>query len=367
MVPFRLRQADRVVAGFLLLAFLVTSAVLILVFKNQGLLRRRVTYRTVFADGGGIRAETPVKLAGIEVGAVRRVRLTDDDQVEVTFDILEEYSDRLRADPPGDLCKRKATMGMLLSDTEKKTEDDRKRLCGTRVAVSLPAGLGAFLQSGLELKVGNRQNPLVDPDGFVPAEESEGLNELFSRLQKEGLVQSARDIVVQVDTLLKTINDQEGPVQSTLRHVEEVTGRAAAGKGLVGEITRDNSPTQQKVTASLEKLDRSLEQLEQASHDVAKVIAGVSQRSEDIDLLITNLQEFSSTAKEVGRDLQVFAEDSKAVPPDVRSAIANLNARIDDLGAIIGGLKNSFPLNMVVEDPKKKAPAAPSTAPSKTP
>ncbi len=78
---------------------------------------------------------------------------------------------------------------------------------------------------------------------------------------------------------------------------------------------------------------------------------------EDIDRFISNLQDFSVTAKEVGKDLSTFATDAKAIPPDVREAVANLNARIDDLGAIIAGLKNSFPLNMVTQDPK--APVKP--------
>lgn len=350
-LPFKIRHADRIVAAFLLVAIAATSAVLVVVARNQGLFVRRLHYRTVFKDGGGIRAETPVKIAGIEVGTVRAVRLTDDDQVEVEFEVFESYANRLVQDPPGDLCKRKAAVDVLLDEKEKQTEEKRKELCGSRIAVSLPAGLGAFLQAGLEIKVGNRKNPVYEEGSFIPAEESEGLNELLARLQREGIVQNARDIVVQIDTLLRNFNDEEGPIQQTLQSVAAVTAKAAAGKGLVGEITTDNSPTQKKVNEAIAKLDRSLAEIEKASQDVALLTSGVSKRTDDIDRFITNLEKFSVQAKEVGSDLKVFAEDSKKIPPDVREAVKNLDERIDDLGVILKGLKKTFPFNLG-EEPK---------------
>lgn len=354
-LPFRIRHADRIVAGFLLVVIAATSVVLVVVAKNQGLFARRLHYRTVFKDGGGIRAETPVKIAGIEVGSVRAVRLTDDDQVEVEFDVFEGYANRLVQDPPGDLCKRKAAVDMLLDDKEKDLEQQRKEQCGSRIAVSLPAGLGAFLQAGLEIKVGNRKNPAYEEGSFIPAEESEGLNELLARLQREGIVQNARDIVVQIDTMLRNFNDAEGPIQQTLQSVAAVTGKAAAGKGLVGEITTDNSPTQKKVNDAIAKLDRSLAEIEKASQDVALLTAGVSKRGDEIDRFIINLEAFSTEARKAGADLKVFAEDSKQIPPDVREAVKNLDERIDDLGVIINGLKKTFPFSLGESPDEAKA------------
>jgi ABC-type transporter Mla subunit MlaD len=364
VLPFRIRFADRIVAAFLLFVVLATAAVLFVVVKNQGIFQRRVSFRTVFEDGGGLKAETPVKLAGIEIGSVRSVTLTPDDKVEVVFDILEQYRDRIVADPPGELCKAKKVSDVLLDDSEKLRESERKEKCGTRVTVGLPAGLGAFLQSGLEIRVGNKKaNPIVPAGGFVPAEESEGLNELLARLQKEGLVQAARDIVVQVDTLLKSINDQAGPVQQTLNNVQVATARVASGKGLIGELTRDNSASMQQVQASLKRLDTTLANLEQTSEDAQTIVGDVQARRETVTRFLDNLERFSDDAKQVGVDLRVFARDARDVPPDIREAVKNLDKRIDDLGDVLKGLKRAVPFGLAEEEEKKRTSTEPVVQP----
>lgn len=354
--PFRIRHADRLVAGFLLAVLAVVAVAVFLVVRGQGLFKSRHEYKTVFSDGGGLKPESPVRIAGIEVGSVRAVTLTPDNKVEVVFDVLDEYADRLRADPADGSCTQTNRSSMMDSDEEKKVADAAKKRCGSRVAAGIPAGLGAFLPtSGLIIQVGNSDNPLVPPGGLVPADEPEGLSELLARLQKEGIVQSARDIVIQIDELLRNINDPNGHIQQTLSHVEEVAGRAAAGKGLVGEITRDGSPTQRRVGDALASLEKSLAELEKASADVAAVTASVRARDPEIQRFIDGLDQFAADAKVAGKDIRTFSKDIKELPPDLRNTIGNLNRRIDDLGDIITGLKRSFPLNMVVEEPRKKS------------
>lgn len=362
MSSFRLQHTDRIVSAFLLAVLGTLTAAVFFVVRDQGLFKRRIEYRTVFADGGGLKPETPVRIAGIEVGSVRKVTLTKEDKVEVVFDVLEEYADRLTADPSDGSCPSKKA-SMIDSEEQRKATETAKKNCGARVAASVPAGLGAFLPtSGLVIEVGNRNNARISKGGFVPADESEGLAELIERLQKEGVVQNARDIILQVDALLKNINDPDGSIQQTLAHVATVTGRAAEGKGLVGELTRDNSPTQRQIAASLEKLDKALADLQLSAANIQQVTAGVSGRTAEIDGFITRLSGFADDAATVGKDLSTFASDARAIPPDVRAAIANLNSRIDDLGVIVRGLKNTFPFNMVGDDEKK--PAAPARAPA---
>ena len=83
----------------------------------------RHQYTTVFSDGGGLKPESPVRIAGIEVGSVRAVTLTPDNKVEVVFDVLDEYADRLRQDPPDGSCSKKSRSSMMDSDEEKQAAD----------------------------------------------------------------------------------------------------------------------------------------------------------------------------------------------------------------------------------------------------
>lgn len=368
MSTFRLKHTDHIVAAFLLSVAAVLAVSVFLVVRNHNMWKRRFTYKTVFDDGGGIKPETPVRIAGIEVGSVRSVTLTGNDKVEVTFDVLEEYSDRLRSDPPDGSCGR-SKVSVIDSEEQRNAARAAQRNCGSRVAASVPAGLGAFLPtSGLIIQVGNRKNPVVAPGDYVPADETEDLGDLIARLQQEGTVQNVRDIVVQMDALLKNINDPAGPIQQTLHAVAEVSGRAAEGKGLLGEVTREDTPIQRQVTASLQKLDSALGHVERAATDVQQIAASVAGRGDEIENLISRLAAFSEDARRIGQDLAEIAEDTRGLPTDVRDAVSNLNGRIDDMGLILDGLKTSFPLNMVVDDTQKgprKGVAEPT--PSKLP
>jgi len=335
VLPFRLRYADQIVAGFLLATAAVVVVALLLIVRSQDLFSRRVSYWTTFLDGGGIKADTPVKIAGIEVGKVRKVELTDDNKVKVTFEILETYVNRLTIDG---------------KDCEKEAE---KRRCGARVTMSVPAGLGALLPTGggVTINVGNMGNPPIDVGGYVPSEKQEGLNEFIERLQKEDVVKNAQEIVAQVATLLKRINDVEGPIWKTIENVEAVTTRAREGKGPIGEAVTPGSPMHRQIQASLESLERSLAQIEDASSDVAVVTEGVKGEMDEFKSFVANLERFSQDAKKVGAKMDEFATESKKVPPDVRAAVANLNARIDDLGVVVDGLKKTWPFSMGEEAP----------------
>jgi phospholipid/cholesterol/gamma-HCH transport system substrate-binding protein len=332
VLPFRLRYTDQIVAGFLLATATIVVLAVLLVVRSQDLFKRRVAYWTTFADGGGIKADTPVKIAGIEVGKVKRVELTDDNKVKVQFEILEDYTNRLTLDDGVDCLK----------------DPEPHPRCGARVTMSVPAGIGAFLPTGggLTISVGNMKNPPIEADGFVKSEKQEGFAEFLDRLQKEDVVKNAQEIVAQIATLLQKINDAEGPIWKSIENVEAVTTRAREGKGVVGEALTDDSRMQRQVQAAIDSLNRSLENVEKSSSDVAVVTDEVRQQTPELREFVANLEKFSQDAKEVGKKMNDFATESKKVPPDVREAVANLNARIDDLGFVIKGLKNTWPFNM---------------------
>lgn len=351
MTPFRLRYADRIAAVFLLGTGILLVMSIALFIKGQNLFVKRYEFWTLFEEGGGVAPETPVKIAGIEVGKVRRVSLTEDNQVKVVFEVLEDFAGRIRMDPEGVNC-----------EADEKSEE----LCGSRVTVSLPAGLGAFLpSSGLSISVGNRNNPPVPPGGFVKTKKSKGLQELLADLQKEGVVQNAQNLVEQVSILITKINDAKGPIWQTIENVEAVSQRVRDGKGVVGEALVSNSKLYRRLDQSLTRLDNTLASLESASTHVATVTEQVEGSRDKIDRFLAAMDDISTELKQVSTDLRAFASGAREVPSDVREATQNLDQRIDDLGDIIRGLKTSFPLNLVVEDDAPKDALLPDATDAK--
>jgi phospholipid/cholesterol/gamma-HCH transport system substrate-binding protein len=323
MLPFRLRHTDKIVWIFLAIIGALVVLAMAFAIRSQQFFESRVEYMTLFEDGSGIKTGTAVKISGIDVGMVRKVSLNDDNMVEVWFDVLERFSDRIRLD--------------------------------SRVALSAPAGLGSFLPggSGLVVTVGNRASPLVNPGGFVRAEEPETLSEILERWQSEGVVQNLKDIVEQVAILIGKVNEEDSPVWQSLENVQAVTAKVARGEGLLGELTEDESRLRGQVEESMLSLQNSLGQVEKATKSLQSASLTLDERLKEIDTLLKNLEQFSEDAKVFAASMKEMGNNAQPIPQDVRDTVDNLDKRIDDLGAIITGLKESFPINMVVKEDEK--------------
>jgi ABC-type transporter Mla subunit MlaD len=389
VIPLRVRHADKVVAAFLASTLFVVVAMLFFVIKGQQIFVERIPFYTLFDDAGGVAPETPVKIAGIEVGKVRRLTLTDANRVRVDFDVLQTFADRVRADPPGDQCQkildeiRERCSLTVLSDPSvaavpdvdkscQELEADRK-YCGSRVRASLPAGLGAFLPGGggLVLTVGYPQAAKLAPGGYVPSEVEKGLNDVVSELSKQGVVQNTQEIVAQLAVLLQRVNDAQGPVWETLENLRGVSRAVRQGKGPVGQALQDGSVLDQRLQAALANLDKSLASFQAAAASLGKMTEDADRQLPALYEALANLQRVSDDAKAATKDLRVFAEDVKAVPPSMVEAFDNIDRKVDDLGTILDGLRTSFPLNLVVAPPNT-APTAldaplPSSAVDQTP
>ncbi len=340
MQPFRIRHADRVVSSFLLAVLLVVVVVVFLVVKRQDLFVERVPYWTVFADGEGLKVGSPVRIAGIEVGKINRVQLTAEDRVRVEFEILAAYTDRLVADLPGTDCS---------------SSFDRPESCGSRLRSPSGLGLGTLFPGGggLVVEVGQRSNPAIASGNFVPSVAEVGI---MARLERAGVLEQLRAIVDETSLMLARLNNPDGPLWKSLGNLERVTAQAQSGQGVLGELMQPRSPLYSKVQASLDSLQKSMAQVESSTAHVEQVTGGVEQKMAQVQALIDNLEAFSKDARAAGQGLKRFADESEKVPPATREAIVNLNERIDDLGAILRGLKKTIPFGLA-EDVKKKSSA----------
>jgi len=341
MHAFRLRHADRIVSIFLLAVLSVLIVVAVLVVKGQELFAERVMYWSIFDSAEGLTAESPVRIAGLDVGKITKVELTDDDRVRVELEILQRYTDRLVADADGLDCNKSF---------------DRPKGCGSRLVSPGGLGLGAIFTggAGLVIQVGQRDNARIAPGGYVPSEAEEGI---MARLEREGLLEQLREIVSQASLMLARVNAPEGPFWKSLYNLEQVTSQAQSGEGVLGELMQPQSPLYRKVQASLSSLQKSMAQVENSTTHIQEVTGGVQAEMGKLTALISNLEKFSNDAAEAGRGLKRFAIESQKVPPATHEAIVNLNQRIDELGEVIRSIKKGIPFGLAAE-PNKQHEAA---------
>jgi phospholipid/cholesterol/gamma-HCH transport system substrate-binding protein len=92
----RIRYADQLVGLLTIIALLSLIFVIFMLGRTQKWFSKTFSYKTYAAGASGLSRNMAVSCRGIPIGNVKSFRLTDDNRVEVVFDIHEEFQDRAK-------------------------------------------------------------------------------------------------------------------------------------------------------------------------------------------------------------------------------------------------------------------------------
>jgi phospholipid/cholesterol/gamma-HCH transport system substrate-binding protein len=95
-MKFSIRFADKIVGTLVLLALAILVFVIFMLGKSQRWFARDYQYTTYFSTASGLSPNMAVQYKGFTIGHVKNVMLTDDNRVEVIFNIFEEHNHRVR-------------------------------------------------------------------------------------------------------------------------------------------------------------------------------------------------------------------------------------------------------------------------------
>ena len=95
-MKFKIRFADQIVGVFIILSLVSLVAVIVLLGRSQRWFAHDLSYSTILPSANGLSKNMPVQYKGFTIGNVETFHLTEADDVEVIFNIFEEYCDRMR-------------------------------------------------------------------------------------------------------------------------------------------------------------------------------------------------------------------------------------------------------------------------------
>jgi phospholipid/cholesterol/gamma-HCH transport system substrate-binding protein len=93
---FRIRQADKVVGLFVVVAVLALAGGIILLGSNQRWFSKDIRFATRFASAAGAAPDTAIMMRGFQVGKVTKVRLNDANQVDAEIVIYDSYYPKVK-------------------------------------------------------------------------------------------------------------------------------------------------------------------------------------------------------------------------------------------------------------------------------
>ena len=169
------------VGVFVLAGLVVAGIVIFMIGDEKRLFESKLTYHSSFSDVQGLKPGAPVRLGGIDIGAVSQIQHSNDpsdNRLYVDMHIVRREAPRIR------------------QDTVAKVNN--KGLLGDKM---------------IELSGASASAPAIPPDGFIRGEDPTDFTNLFAEVG--GMAKHAEQILNNLEVTSKTLAD--GQIHDDLR------------------------------------------------------------------------------------------------------------------------------------------------------
>jgi len=280
----RIRWAQLKV-GVVALASLIILAVLILLLTNsKGVFRPYMPLRTYMDDASGVSEKTPVRLNGISIGYVDRIRLTGSKNPNRAIEFDMRVEERRMRDIPVD-----SVAGI-----------DAANLLGEKF-INITRGAS---------------NQTVQPDAELKSLATQDIPELMA--QMSNVLGSFQTIVGRADNLLAGVEQGKGNIGKLLKD-EEFYDRLTA-------IETEG----QKLLADLRTSDGTLGKL---IHDPS-LYNDIDAPLKRIDAILAGMQAGQGTAGKLLNDRSLYDELQKTVS-EIHGLVAQVNSGQGTVGKLV--------------------------------
>lgn len=319
--------------GLLTVFALVMATVLIFLLSGEGgFFWQRYALKTVFPNVAGLKPGAPVRVAGVEVGAVTEAQFLGD-RVEVVMELSRDMQSRVTSTSVASLGSI-SLLGEAAVDITASSQ-------GT------PVPEWGYVTSG----------PAVGSIADVTAQASEGIEELTVLLRDaragrgtlgrlitdEGLYMEMQSLVTSLDAVVQNVNRGQGTLgrlandpaaakalEASLQNMEAVTARIRSGEGSLGRLLNDDAMAK-SLTSTTNNLDSITGQISRGQGTAGKLITErelydrLNSMSQRLDQVMTGLQQGEGTAGQLLKDRQLY-ENINGTVNEMRQLVQDIRA-----------------------------------------
>lgn len=294
--------------GIMAVAAIVIAAVLILTLSGQGgFWWQRYTIRAKFANAGGVVEGSPVRVAGLPVGAVTKISFIGSD-VHMDLELRKDNMQRVRD-------SSRATVG----------------------SVSL-LGEGA-----VDISASTIGQP-IPPWGYVPSGPAAAqMSDVTTQAARgiEELTALITDLRSGKGTAGKLMTDEQlyGELRQMTAAARQVTDNLAKGKGTLGELLNNPESARQleasmrNLTAITDKINKGQGSLGQLMNDPT-LAKHVTEVTGNLNSLTANLNKGQGTAGKLLTDDALY-QRFNAVTTNLETLLTNLNKGQGTMGKLM--------------------------------
>lgn len=281
----KFKHLEKIVGVFLTVVILVVIAVIVIIGREQRWFEKQKIYSTKFFRGEGLSPGMLVAIKGIQIGEVKTVYLNEDNWIEVSFSVYEEYADRIRKDS---VVKINAP------------------LIGGKVIEIIPGG---------------KDMPVLETGSLIWSKDTEEGNRILKERKREEIPDEITRIINNIELLTYNLSSSEGSLNQTLDLLQEFLARLSSEEGSLNKTLA----AIEDITSSISESEGSLGKFMDDNYELYNsVIALMTQ----LNLIMADFREVSKTVS-----------DSS---PEIKAAIERSNIVMDEATGLIMTLQENF-------------------------
>jgi phospholipid/cholesterol/gamma-HCH transport system substrate-binding protein len=318
--------------GLVTLFAIAMAAILIFMLTgSSGFFWQRYSIKTVFSNIAGLKTGAPVRLAGVEIGAVKDMQFIGD-RVEITMQVKRENMSRitdlslaslgsvsLLGEAAIDLT---ASSGGMPVPEWGYVRSARSRGRVADATEQATAGLEEMAELLKELRAGRGTMGRLFTD-----------EALYTEMTR--LVTSAEEVAANINrgrgSLGRLANNPAAArsLEASLDNLAQMTARIRAGEGSLGKLLQDDS-----MARSLSSMSTSLEtvtgRINRGEGTVGKLVnddqlyTRLNSMADRLDRVMATLQKGEGTAGRLLQDKELY-ENINGTMMEIRNLVANIN------------------------------------------
>ena len=318
-----------------LLVLIAIAVLIVLILNASGNLNPFASHlhlRARFADANGLRDGSEVRLAGVRIGTVDRIRLMTANEVGTTpnpqkIEVFMTINSKIDGMPATDRIR-----------TDSSAQQASPSLLGSEMMVNITPGtaLGQPVKDGdlLPAVSGNTMNDLATHG-----------TELADKLTK--LSDQLNDVVKDVregkGTVGRLFNDEAlyNNLNATIRDAEDLAQQLKSGRGSAGKFLYDDAlyNNANEITANLKKVSEDIRagrgsagklvSSDELYNKVNRIADRVNHSMDQVDSIVADVNAGRGTLGRLVKD--------EAIYNDARAAIARFNTTAERIDNVVAG------------------------------
>ena len=312
------RQREKLVGFFVIVVFSLLVSTIIMIGRGQNWFKKYVRYYTTFNESYNLQPNASVKLFKTDIGKVHNITLMED-RVRVDLDILEEYAGRIRMD--------------------------------STASVESPTFIG---DEYVSITPGSKRKRVIMEGEEIRSVEKKSLAEVLSEFEVEKTSRMMIKAFQDFSEIVTELRSPEGPLLSSLNHLNGIVAGINAGEGSLGSIVKSRELVEnviqrlEEVKRILAHIDRTVEKAPAAMEklnadlDVAgQAGSGVVARIEDTKRILAEVEEIVGELKIIAGNVSEGSHHVPQITRTAREGIQEIRDGVKRIDAVVQSVENN--------------------------